>query len=147
QLARRRALATRSNMRAWLYVGSISKVGSPFAICPSSSAPNAAWSPPTRVTFAHLKDRAFAPKGEAWEEALADWRTLPSDADAVFDREVAIDLGKVAPQITWGTSPEHVVGVDGRIPDPDTISDSDRRNGLRAALAGLRPGAPIAGTP
>jgi 3-isopropylmalate/(R)-2-methylmalate dehydratase large subunit len=104
---------------------------------------------PDEVTFGHLKDRAFAPKGEAWEEALADWRTLPSDADAVFDREVAIDVGKVAPQITWGTSPEHVVGVDGLIPDPDTISEPDRRNGLRAALdyMGLKPGAPIAGTP
>jgi len=104
---------------------------------------------PDEVTFAHLKDRAFAPKGAAWEAAVADWRTLPSDADAVFDREVAIDVGKIAPHITWGTSPEHVVGVDGHIPDPKTVADAEQRNALEAALnyMGLTPGAPIAGTP
>jgi 3-isopropylmalate/(R)-2-methylmalate dehydratase large subunit len=104
---------------------------------------------PDEVTFAHLKDRAFAPKGAAWEAAVADWCTLPSDPDAVFDREVAIDVGKIAPQITWGTSPEHVVGVDGHIPDPKTVGDAERRNALEAALdyMGLTPGAPIAGTP
>jgi 3-isopropylmalate/(R)-2-methylmalate dehydratase large subunit len=104
---------------------------------------------PDEATFAHLKDRAFAPKGAAWEAAVADWRTLPSDPDAVFDREVAIDVSKIAPQVTWGTSPEHVVGVDGHIPDPKTVGDADRRNALEAALdyMGLRPGAPIAGTP
>ena len=104
---------------------------------------------PDEVTFAHLKDRAFAPKGAAWEAAVADWRTLPSDPDAVFDREVAIDVGKIAPQITWGTSPEHVVGVDGLIPDPKTVADAERRNALEAALdyMGLTAGAPIAGTP
>ena len=104
---------------------------------------------PDEVTFAHLKDRAFAPKGAAWEAAVADWRTLPSDPDAVFDREVAIDVGKIAPQITWGTSPEHVVGVDGLIPDPKTVADVERANALQAALdyMGLAAGAPIAGTP
>ena len=104
---------------------------------------------PDEVTFAHLKDRAFAPKGAAWEAAVADWRTLPSDPDAVFDREVAIDVGKIAPQITWGTSPEHVVGVDGLIPDPKTVADAERANALQAALdyMGLAAGAPIAGTP
>ena len=104
---------------------------------------------PDEVTFAHLKDRAFCPKGDAWEAAVADWRTLPSDPDAVFDREVAIDVGKIAPQITWGTSPEHVVGVDGHIPDPEAVGDRDRRRALQTALdyMGLRPGAPIAGTP
>jgi 3-isopropylmalate/(R)-2-methylmalate dehydratase large subunit len=104
---------------------------------------------PDEVTFAHLKDRAFAPKGAVWEAAVADWRTLPSDPDAVFDREVAIDVGKIAPQITWGTSPEHVVGVDGHMPDPKTVGDGERRNALEAALdyMGLTAGAPIAGTP
>src|SRR5215813_10927808 len=104
---------------------------------------------PDEVSFAHLKDRAFAPKGAAWEAAQSDWRTLPSDPDAVFDREVVIDVSKVAPQITWGTSPEHVVGVDGHIPDPKTVGDAKRRNGLEAALdyMGLTAGAPIAGTP
>jgi 3-isopropylmalate/(R)-2-methylmalate dehydratase large subunit len=104
---------------------------------------------PDEVTFAHLKDRAFSPKGDAWQAAVADWRTLPSDRDAVFDREVAIDVGDIAPQITWGTSPEHVVGVDAHIPDPEAVDDRDRRNALQAALdyMGLRPGVPIAGTP
>ncbi|HSR80818.1 MAG TPA: 3-isopropylmalate dehydratase large subunit [Hyphomicrobiaceae bacterium] len=104
---------------------------------------------PDEVTFAHLKDRAFAPKGAAWEAAVADWRTLASDPDAAFDREVAIDVGKIAPQITWGTSPEHVVGVDEHIPDPKTVGDGERRNALEAALdyMGLIPGVPIAGTP
>ena len=104
---------------------------------------------PDEVTFAHLKDRAFSPKRDAWQAAVADWRTLPSDRDAVFDREVAIDVGNIAPQITWGTSPEHVVGVDAHIPDPEAVDDRDRRNALQAALdyMGLRPGVPIAGTP
>jgi 3-isopropylmalate/(R)-2-methylmalate dehydratase large subunit len=104
---------------------------------------------PDEVTFAHLQGRPYAPTGEAWDAALADWRTLPSDPDAVFDREVAIDVSQIAPQITWGTSPEHVVGVDGRIPDPSTVADTDRRNALQAALdyMDLKPGALIAGTP
>ena len=104
---------------------------------------------PDDTTYAHLKGRPFSPTGESWEAAVADWRTLPTDADAVFDREVAIDVSNIAPQITWGTSPEHVVGVDGRIPDPATVADTDRRNALQAALdyMDLKGGAPIAGTP
>jgi 3-isopropylmalate/(R)-2-methylmalate dehydratase large subunit len=104
---------------------------------------------PDDTTFAYLADRPFAPKGEAWEAALRDWQMLPSDPDAVFDREVSIDVARIAPQITWGTSPEHVVGVDGRIPEPAAEPDADRRNALQAALdyMGLQGGAPIAGTP
>ena len=104
---------------------------------------------PDDTTFAFLSGRAYAPKGEAWDAAVGDWRTLPSDADAAFDREVAIDVARIVPQITWGTSPEHVVGVDARIPDPATVADSDRRNALQAALdyMDLKPGAAIAGTP
>ena len=77
------------------------------------------------------------------------WRTLPSDPDAVFDREVTIDASKIAPQITWGISPEHVLGVDGRIPDPQSIADPDKRQGMQTALdyMGLKAGATIAGTP
>jgi 3-isopropylmalate/(R)-2-methylmalate dehydratase large subunit len=104
---------------------------------------------PDETTFAHLAGRPYAPTGEAWDAAVGDWRTLPSDPDAHFDREVAIDVDRIAPQITWGTSPEHVVGVDGRIPDPAAIGDVDRRNALQAALdyMDLKPGALIAGTP
>jgi 3-isopropylmalate/(R)-2-methylmalate dehydratase large subunit len=104
---------------------------------------------PDDTTFSHLAGRPYAPTGEAWDAAVADWRTLPSDPDAPFDREVAIDVSKIAPQITWGTSPEHVVGIDGRVPDPATVQDADRRNALQAALdyMDLEPGAAIAGTP
>jgi 3-isopropylmalate/(R)-2-methylmalate dehydratase large subunit len=104
---------------------------------------------PDETTFAHLAGRPYAPTGEAWDAAVGDWRTLPSDPDAHFDREVAIDVDRIAPQITWGTSPEHVVGVDGRIPDPAAVGDVDRRNALQAALdyMDLKPGALIAGTP
>jgi 3-isopropylmalate/(R)-2-methylmalate dehydratase large subunit len=104
---------------------------------------------PDATTFAHLAGRPYAPKGEAWDAAISDWRTLPSDPDARFDREVAIDVGGIAPQITWGTSPEHVVGVDQVVPDPAVVEDADRRSALRAALdyMDLVPGAPIAGTP
>ncbi len=103
---------------------------------------------PDETTFAFLKGRQFAPKGAQWEQAVADWRTLPSDADARFDREVRIDVAKISPQITWGTSPQHVVAVTERIPDPAAEADPDRRRAMQAALEymGLRAGDPIAGT-
>jgi 3-isopropylmalate/(R)-2-methylmalate dehydratase large subunit len=84
-----------------------------------------------------------------WEQAVAAWRQLPSDPDAVFDREVVLDVEKIIPQVTWGISPEHVIGVDGRIPDPQAIDDPARRAAVETALdyMGLKPGAPIAGTP
>lgn len=104
---------------------------------------------PDDTTYAYLAGRRFAPAGEMWDAAVAAWRELPSDPGAAFDREVAIDAASIAPQITWGTSPEHVIAVDQRIPDPDHIADTSRRGGMQAALdyMGLKPGAPIAGTP
>ena len=104
---------------------------------------------PDETTFAFLKGRSHAPKGELWEKAVADWRALPSDADASFDRKVKIDVARIAPQITWGTSPEHVVAVTERIPDPDDVADPDKKRAMQAALdyMGLKAGAPIAGTP
>jgi 3-isopropylmalate/(R)-2-methylmalate dehydratase large subunit len=104
---------------------------------------------PDEATFAYVRGRPYAPQGEMWERAVAAWRTLQSDSDAVFDREVSIDVGTIIPQITWGTSPEHVLGVDGRIPDPADIADPARRSAIEIALdyMGLEPGAPIAGTP
>jgi 3-isopropylmalate/(R)-2-methylmalate dehydratase large subunit len=104
---------------------------------------------PDDTTFAYLAGRDFAPKGALWESALAAWRRLPSDADAMFDREEHIDVGAIAPQVTWGTSPEQVIAVDARIPDPATIADPGKRRAAEAALdyMGLAPGAPIAGTP
>src|SRR4051794_13050635 len=103
---------------------------------------------PDETTFAYIRGRPYAPQGEMWDRAVAAWRTLRSDSDAVFDREVTIDVGAIIPQITWGTSPEHVLGVDGRIPDPADIADPARRSAIEIALdyMGLTPGAPIAGT-
>lgn len=99
---------------------------------------------PDDVTYEYLADKPFAPKARLWERALADWRELASDDDAVFDAEVAVDAAAVSPQITWGTSPEMVVGVDGRVPDPDEV-EPGKRAGLMAALEymGLAPGTPM----
>jgi 3-isopropylmalate/(R)-2-methylmalate dehydratase large subunit len=103
---------------------------------------------PDETTFSYVQGRRFAPAGAAWEMALAHWRTLRSDDDAQFDREVPIDVGTIRPQITWGTSPQDVIGVDQRIPDPASATDPDRRNAIKAALdyMGLQPGQPIEGT-
>jgi 3-isopropylmalate/(R)-2-methylmalate dehydratase large subunit len=104
---------------------------------------------PDETTFAYLKGRPYAPAGAMWTRAVEAWRALPSDADAVFDREVLIDVASLAPQVTWGTSPEHVVGIDGRIPDIASISNPDKRKSVELALdyMGLKPGAAIRGIP
>jgi 3-isopropylmalate/(R)-2-methylmalate dehydratase large subunit len=104
---------------------------------------------PDEKTYEYLRGRSYAPHGAMWERAVEAWRELPSDADAGFDREVLIDVTKIIPQVTWGISPEHVIGVDGRIPDPQAIGDPARRAAVETALdyMGLKPGAPIAGTP
>jgi 3-isopropylmalate/(R)-2-methylmalate dehydratase large subunit len=104
---------------------------------------------PDERTYDYIRGRAYAPHGEMWERAVAAWRQLPSDADAVFDREVVIDVEKIIPQVTWGISPEHVIGVDGLVPDPKEIADPARRAAIETALdyMGLKPGTPIIGTP
>jgi 3-isopropylmalate/(R)-2-methylmalate dehydratase large subunit len=104
---------------------------------------------PDETTFEFLRERPYAPQGAMWEQAVQAWRGLASDADAMFDREVTIDVERIIPQVTWGISPEHVVGVDGRIPDPLMIEDPERRAAIETALdyMGLQGGAPIAGTP
>jgi 3-isopropylmalate/(R)-2-methylmalate dehydratase large subunit len=100
---------------------------------------------PDATTFAYLEGRPFAPKGAAWEAALAFWRALPSEEGARFDREVSLDAAAIAPMATWGTSPEHAAPITGRIPDPARAGDSDRRAGWESALAymDLKPGTPI----
>jgi 3-isopropylmalate/(R)-2-methylmalate dehydratase large subunit len=100
---------------------------------------------PDETTFAYLKGRPAAPSGEDWGRALAYWRTLPSDPGAVFDAEVAIDVGALAPTVTWGTSPEQAGGIDGFVPDPATIADPEQRKEVEAALdyMGLEPGAAL----
>ena len=104
---------------------------------------------PDEKTYEYVRGRAYAPTGEMWDRAVAAWRQLPSDPDAVFDKEVIVDVGKIIPQVTWGISPEHVIGVDGRIPDPGEIADPAKRAAIETALdyMGLKAGAPIMGTP
>jgi 3-isopropylmalate/(R)-2-methylmalate dehydratase large subunit len=104
---------------------------------------------PDEKTFDYVRGRRYAPQGEMWERAVTTWRELPSDPDANFDREVVIDVGKIIPQVTWGISPEHVVGIDGFVPDPKEIADPVRRSAIETAIdyMGLKPGAPIKGTP
>ena len=104
---------------------------------------------PDEKTYEYIKGRRYAPEGAMWEQALKAWKQLPSDANAVFDKEITIDVTRIQPQVTWGISPEHVIGVDGNIPDPTTIDDPARRVALETALdyMGLKAGAPIAGTP
>ena len=96
-------------------------------------------------TIAYLKDRPLAPKGVEWDHAVAYWKTLYSDADAKFDTIVELDATKIIPQVTWGTSPEMVTGIDGRVPDPDAEKDSTKRGGIERALTymGLEPGKPM----
>ncbi|MFI4988659.1 MAG: 3-isopropylmalate dehydratase large subunit [Alphaproteobacteria bacterium] len=100
---------------------------------------------PDDTTFAYLEGRPYAPKGREWEKALAFWRTLPSDADARFDREVTLAAGELAPMVTWGTSPEHAGPISGRVPDPAQAPDALVGAGWRQALAymGLEPGTPL----
>jgi 3-isopropylmalate/(R)-2-methylmalate dehydratase large subunit len=96
---------------------------------------------PDETTFAYLMGRPSAPKGAAWEMALNYWKSFVSDADARFDAEVEIDVGTLAPQVTWGTSPQDVVSVDGRTPDPADF-EPEKAEGIRRALdyMGLEPG-------
>ncbi|SFU49165.1 3-isopropylmalate/(R)-2-methylmalate dehydratase large subunit [Methylobacterium sp. 174MFSha1.1] len=104
---------------------------------------------PDDTTFAYVENRRFAPKGALYERAVAEWRSLASDSDAVFDREEVIEVAEVKPTVTWGTSPEHAIAIDAAIPDPRAAPDPERREAWRAALAymGLEPGRPLAGTP
>jgi 3-isopropylmalate/(R)-2-methylmalate dehydratase large subunit len=101
---------------------------------------------PDETTFEYLTqpNRPFAPTGEAFERAVACWRTLPSDLDAAFDRTLALDASQVAPQVTWGTNPGMVVDVTGRVPAPDQVPGSSRHDVERAlAYMGLAPGTPM----
>jgi 3-isopropylmalate/(R)-2-methylmalate dehydratase large subunit len=100
---------------------------------------------PDETTFAYCKGRRFAPQGRDWEEAVAYWRTLPSDTGAKFDRVVEIDAPSLAPFVTWGTNPGMVVAVDGRIPELKSfVQEADRRAAEQAlAYMGLEPGMPI----
>ena len=82
---------------------------------------------PDETTFEYLKDKRFAPQGEKWEQAVSYWRTLPSDADAQFDRTIQMDASSIAPCVTWGTNPGMVTSIDGAVPDPaESVHESER---------------------
>jgi len=100
---------------------------------------------PDDVTFRYLEGRPGAPKGADWDAAVERWRALASDDDAVFDRELEIDVSELRPQVTWGTNPGMVVPLDGVVPDPDDIADADERAAAERALTymALEPGTPI----
>ena len=96
-------------------------------------------------TLDYVKGRPMAPTGIEWDQAVTYWRGLHSDADAHFDTVVALDASTIVPQVTWGTSPEMVLGVDARVPDPDKEKDSNKRAAIERALIymGLEPGKPM----
>jgi len=103
---------------------------------------------PDETTFAYLKGRPFAPKGKAWEEAVDEWRELPTDPGAAFDRTVTLDADCLAPMVTWGTNPGMAMPVTGSIPDP-TQAPVHQQEALTKALRymELEPGSPIRGRP
>jgi 3-isopropylmalate/(R)-2-methylmalate dehydratase large subunit len=97
---------------------------------------------PDDTTYRYLEGRPYAPTGAHRDKALAYWKTLPSDADAVFDKEVTLDGADIAPTVTWGTSPQDALPITESVPDPARESDSARRQAMGRALdyMGLRPG-------
>jgi 3-isopropylmalate/(R)-2-methylmalate dehydratase large subunit len=122
-----------------------------FTVCNMAVEMGAAFAviAPDDTTFDYIEGRRFAPAGAAWDAAIADWRTLGSDDDARFDREIAVDFSDVAPQISWGISPQDVIPIDGVVPDPAAEPDRQKRRAMQAGLdhTGLAPGTPIEGTP
>jgi 3-isopropylmalate/(R)-2-methylmalate dehydratase large subunit len=102
---------------------------------------------PDETTFQYVMGRTHAPKGGAWQEALLYWKTLRSDPDAAFDRDIMINAADIAPLVTWGTNPEQVMAIDATIPDPDSFQDDVARDTARRALAymDLQPGQKLEG--
>jgi 3-isopropylmalate/(R)-2-methylmalate dehydratase large subunit len=102
---------------------------------------------PDETTFAYLEGRPMAPKGGQWEQAVAYWRTLPSDEGAAYDEEVTLEAADIAPQVTWGTNPGQVLPITGVVPDPAQEADGGRRRAMERALEymGLEPGTPLTG--
>jgi len=89
---------------------------------------------PDEKTYAYLKGREFAPSGESWDQALAYWKTLPSDEGAEFDMVVSLNAADIEPQVTWGTSPEQVTGITDRVPAPKDFDDSNKQQACANAL-------------
>ncbi|SAK49615.1 isopropylmalate isomerase large subunit [Caballeronia pedi] len=97
---------------------------------------------PDETTFAYLRDKPYAPQGARFDAVLADWKALATDEGAHFDREVTIDASAIRVQVTWGTSPEHVIALDDAVPDPATLTDESRRQAAQNAIdyMGVRAG-------
>jgi 3-isopropylmalate/(R)-2-methylmalate dehydratase large subunit len=97
------------------------------------------------ITINYVKDRPFSPKGEQWEKAVAYWRSLHTDPGASFDVVVKLNAAEIKPQVTWGTSPEMVLAIDDRVPDPDKEKDANKRDAMEKALVymGLTPNTPM----
>ena len=104
---------------------------------------------PDDITFDYIKGRPYAPKGEEWDRAVAYWRTLASDEDAVFDREMSLDASRLAPMVTYGTNPGQGAPVNGHVPTPEELADPADRRSLLSALEymGLQAGQKIEGQP
>lgn len=104
---------------------------------------------PDELTFEYVRGRQFAPTPAQWDQAVAYWRTLPSDSDATFDKEHEVDCSGLAPQVTWGTSPQQGGSIDGQVPDPASENDANRRQSAERALQymGLEPGTVLNGVP
>ncbi len=104
---------------------------------------------PDETTFAYIKGRPFAPKGEAFDRAVEYWRTLPSDPGAHYDTVVRLDASEIAPMVSWGTNPEAVLPITERVPDPEQVDDEARRTQMRRMLEymALQPGQKLAEVP
>jgi 3-isopropylmalate/(R)-2-methylmalate dehydratase large subunit len=104
---------------------------------------------PDETTFAYLHGRPHAPSGDAWDRAVADWRTLPTDANAVFDNDTVVDVSGIEPQVTWGNALDMVAPVHGHVSDPSQEQDPARRHAMESSLKymGLQPGQAIEGLP
>ena len=100
---------------------------------------------PDEKTFEYLKGRPKSPKGAAWEAAVEYWKTLKTDETAIFDEEIVMDVSEIKPQVTWGTSPEDVVAIDGCVPNPAQETDTNKRNKMERSLEymGLAAGTPM----
>ena len=96
---------------------------------------------PDQTTFDYIKERPYAPKGENWDKALEFWKSLPSDENAKYNKEINIKAEEITPQITWGTSPQDVVPINGKVPNPNTIKDDNRKKAVERSLEymGLEP--------
>jgi 3-isopropylmalate/(R)-2-methylmalate dehydratase large subunit len=102
---------------------------------------------PDETTFSYVRGRHYAPSEQEWDEAVGNWRSLASDADAVFDREVYLDAADIAPMVTWGISPEDAVAISGHVPYPSQFASADRRKTVQKAIdyMGLKPGMALDG--